>query len=122
MSFNNILLAKNPVLQGFLEQNQFKFHRVCCTQDLPSNSCIGRAPQDVPNLPASLERGASDTTLAFLDNFRLADNYRQSARTLVGRLPQSGCDLGAERRESSTCPALPTAASFLHFLASGHWL
>src|ERR1700722_15678619 len=68
MSINNSLLAKSPVWQGFWDQNRFKFHRVCCTQDrLPSNSCIGRAPQDVPNLPASLERGASDTTLAFLD-------------------------------------------------------
>ena len=31
-------------------------------------------PHDLPNLPAFLEWGASDTALAFLDNFRLADD------------------------------------------------
>ena len=33
---------------------------------LPSNSCIGRAPHNVPNPLAFLEWGASDTTLAFV--------------------------------------------------------
>jgi hypothetical protein len=28
--------------------------------------CIGRAPHDVPNLPAFLEWGASDTAVAFI--------------------------------------------------------
>ncbi len=32
---------------------------------LPSNSCIGRAARDVPNLPALLLWGTSDTALAF---------------------------------------------------------
>jgi hypothetical protein len=78
MSINNSFLAKVRVGQGFSDQNRFKFHRVHSTDGrLPSNSCIGRAPHDVPNLPALRQWGASDTALAFLDSFRIAENPRR---------------------------------------------
>src|SRR5258706_8103133 len=44
---------------------------------LPSNTCIGRAPQDFPSLPAHLLWGASDTAVAFM-----------RTQLISGRLPK----------------------------------
>ncbi len=52
--------------------NTIEFAYALPHRRLPSNSCIERAPHDLLNLPAFLEWGASDTALAFLDNFRVA--------------------------------------------------